>query len=357
MSIHPLISLSADRQVKQAKGFREAAADLSGASLEPLYKEGMSTAPRRHDQGKKYLGVKTIRKPTARQKGKDDKHLCLAVANAPRDAGTLLKLPDGPEVTLVDGLVPLRTAAPDKARGDQDPNKGVEDIGILGLMPDNRVAIICVKYLRPDATHSGAGDTPLRLMLAGLAQAAIVDGNQQALREEIEEATGRTTSEEAPVVVIVASPRYWEICRKREAQKGAAWIRELERLAREMPEQIGSEIFYTAIANEADPIWEYGEDGPTLLEPIRLKDAWESTAGRVRPKRKKQAQTVEIVEPNLDKPPQTYSIGASFEVGDRIDHKTLGVGVCQGSAGTGKIRVIFGEDTKILVHERAAPGG
>ncbi len=356
MSIHPLIELSTDRQVKQAKGFREAAAELSGASLEPLYKEEMSNTPRRHDQSKKYLGVKTIRTPSARQKGKDDKHLCLAVANTARGSGSVMKLPDGPEITLVDGLVPLRTAAPDKAKGDQDPNKGVEDIGMLGLLPDDRVAVICVKYLKPDATHSGAGDTPLRLLLAGLAQAAMVDGNQQALHEEIQEATGRTPSKEAPVVVLVASPRYWEICRKREAQKGAAWIRELERLAREIPEQIGNEIFYTAIANEADPLWEYAEDGPTLSEPLTLKDSWESTAGRVKPRRKKTAHTVELIEPNMDKPEQAYSINASFEGGDRIQHATLGNGVCQGSAGTGKIKVLFGEETKILIHERPAPG-
>ena len=357
MSIHPLISLSADRQVKQAKGFREAAGELSGASLEPLYKEESSNAPHRHDEGKKYLGVNTIRRPSARQKGKDDKHFCFAVANTVKASGATMTLPDGPEVTLVDGLVPLRTAAPDKARGDADPNKGVEDIGMLGVLPDNRLCVVVVKYLMPDATHSGAGDTPLRLLLEGLAQAAMVDGNQAALREEIEAATGKATSEEAPVIALVASPRYWEICRKREAQKGAAWIREMERLAREIPEQIGNEIFYAAIANEVDPLWNYGEDGPLLAEPIKLKDAWESTAGRVRPKRKKVEATVEVIEPNLTKPVQTYSINGTFEVGDRIAHKTLGEGVCQGTAGAGKIKVLFGEETKILIHQRAAAGG
>ncbi|MCP5040745.1 MAG: hypothetical protein GY944_06920, partial [bacterium] len=113
---------------------------------------------------------------------------------------------------------------------------------------------------------------------------------------------------------------------------------------------------YTAIANEADPLWEYGEDGPTLSEPLTLKDSWESTAGRVKPRRKKTAHTVELIEPNMDKPEQAYSINASFEGGDRIQHATLGNGVCQGSAGTGKIKVLFGEETKILIHERPAPG-
>ncbi len=354
MSIHPLIALATDRQVKQAKGFRAAAAELSGQSLEPFYRKEAASAPNRHDHDKKYLGVKTIRMPSARQNGKDDKHFCLAVGNQTRSGGVTTKLPDGKELLIVDGLVPLRTAAPDKTLGDQDPNKGVEDIGLLGLLPDDRIAVVCVKYLKPEATHSGAGDTPLRLLLATLAQAAMVDGNQQALREEILEATGRTTSDEAPAIVIAASPRYWEICRKREAQKGAGWIRELERLGREIAEQIGSEIFYTAIESESDPAWEYTDDGPVLSTPLVLKDSWESTAGRLKPKRKKAVATVEVIEPNMDKEPQPYSVSASFETGDRISHSTLGDGVCQGSAGTGKIKVLFGEDAKILVHQRPA---
>jgi hypothetical protein len=357
VSIHPLITLATDRQVKQAKGFRAAAADLSGQSLEPLYKAEVAGAPKRHDQDKKYLGQKTIRTPSARQNGKDDKHFCLAAGNRARGDSLTAKLPDGTELLIVDGLVPLRTAAPDKSLGDSDPNKGVEDIGLLALLPDDRVAVVCIKYLKPEATHSGAGDTPLRLLLATLAQAAMVDGNQQALREEILEATGRKTSEEAPAIVIAASPRYWEICRKREAQKGAGWIRELERLAREIAEQIGSEVFYAGLDagtdSESDPAWEYTDDGPILPSPIVMKDPWESTAGRLKPKRKKAANVIEIIEPNMDKAPQPYSISASFESGDRINHSTLGDGVCQGSAGTGKIKVLFGEDAKILVHERA----
>ncbi|MGK0485019.1 MAG: hypothetical protein ACJAYI_000527 [Myxococcota bacterium] len=354
MSIHPLITLASERQVKQAKGFRGAAAELNGLLLEPMYKAEMAAAPKRQDQGKKYLNQKTIRTPSARQNGKDDKHFCLAAANAAKAGHNLTNLPNGSELLIIDGLVPLRTAAPDKAKGDEDPNKGVEDIGLLGLLPDDRLAIVVVKYLKPDATHSGAGDTPLRLLLSGLAQAAFIDGNQEPIREEVLEATGRTTSTEAPVIILLAAHRYWEICRKREAQKGAGWIRELERLAREIPEQIGNEVFYASLDSdvEADPAWEYTEDGPVLSAPIKTKDSWESTAGRLKPKRKKVANVIEIIEPNMEKAPQSYAISGSFEVGDRITHKTLGDGVCQGSAGDGKIKVLFGEDTKLLVHER-----
>lgn len=352
MSIHPLIALASERQVKQAKGFRGAAAEQTGLTLEPLYKAEIAAAPKRHDHDKKYLDQKTIRTPAARQNGKDDKHFCLAAANAAKAGNNVTKLPNGSELLIVDGLVPLRTAAPDKSLGDEDPNKGVEDVGVLGLLPDNRIAVVCIKYLKPDATHSGAGDTPLRLLLASLAQAAMIDGNQEAFRAEILEATGRTTSTEAPVVILLASHRYWEICRKREAQKGAGWIRELERLAREIPEQIGNEVFYASLDSDIDPAWEYTDDGPILTAPIKTKDSWESTAGRLKPKRKKVVNTVEIIEPNMEKSPQNYSITGSFDAGDRITHKTLGDGVCQGGAGEGKIKVLFGEDTKLLIHER-----
>ena len=69
----------------------------------------------------------------------------------------------------------------------------------------------------------------------------MVDAHRETLGAEVEAATGRPISEEAPALVIAASPRYWEICRKREAQKGAGWIRELERLGREVSTQIGVE--------------------------------------------------------------------------------------------------------------------
>ena len=127
MSIHPLITLATDRQVKQAKGFRAAAADLTGQSLEPLYKEEAAGEPKRHDQDKKYLGQKTIRTPSARQNGKDDKHFCLAAGNQARSGSLTAKLPNGTELLIVDGLVPLRTAAPDRAAvfGHLPPCRGI----------------------------------------------------------------------------------------------------------------------------------------------------------------------------------------------------------------------------------------
>ncbi|MBW2230105.1 MAG: hypothetical protein JRG92_13390 [Deltaproteobacteria bacterium] len=360
MSLHPLIELSNDAQVKQAKGFRAAAAELSGEKLEILYQGEAANAPRREEAGKKYLGVRTGRIPTGLQAGKDDRHLAMAVAAFTQATDAAIELPSGDKLTIIDALVPLRTAAPDKAKGDADPNKGVEDIDLLGLLPDDRLAVIRTKFLAPEATRGGAGDTPLRALLTGLAQTAIVDANAAVLRAEIQEATSRTTSEEAPALIILASPRYWEICRKREAQKGAGWIRELERLGREVSGQIGVEIFYLSIQLESEPGWAYEEGGPVLMAAPDLGASWEPGAGKLKPKPKARARKADaapaIVEADLSKPPRSYRISDTYEPGERIEHAKLGTGVVQQITGRQKISVLFGEETKLLAHERPVAG-
>ena len=360
MSIHPLIELSNDRRVKQAKEFKVAAAEIDAQALETHYKTEVSNSPKRHDHNKKHLNVRTSRIPSAPQNGKDDKHLAMAITSALAAGAGQPEIGDLGTLQIIDSLVPLRTAAPDKARGDDDPNKGVDDIDLLALLPDDRIAVVCLKYLSPNANRGGAGDTPLRALLRGLAQVAMVDANQAAFREEILAATGRTTSDEAPALVIAAAPKYWQLCRKREAQKGAAWIREMERLGREASQQIGVEVFYLALDLEGDPPWEYGEDGPLLTSTLGFDPAWEQGAGKLSPRSKsksrKSSTAVVIVDGNMDKDPLPYSISGSFESGDRIEHKSLGSGVVQGSQGQGKIRVLFGEDMKILIHERPSAG-
>ncbi len=357
MSIHPLIDLSVDRQVKQAKGFREVATGLTADALEAMYKDEVANAPRRHDEDKKYLGVKTVRIPSGRQNGKDDRHLCMAISARARAGDATVELPEGQELLIIDSLVPLRTAAPDASRGDDDPNKGVDDIDLLVMLPDDRVAVVCTKYLDAEATRGGAGDTPLRALLRGLAQTAMIDANQLAFREEIEAATGRTTSDEAPALIIAATPRYWQLCRNREAQKGAAWIREHERLGRQIAEQIGVEVFFVSLDVEGEPIWEYNDEGPLLTQAFGLGRAWEPGAEKLKPKpkSKKGANAVPIVDADMSRDPVSYAISGSYTAGDRLDHPKLGTGVVQGPTGRGKIKVLFGEDMKILIHERPSP--
>ena len=64
----------------------------------------------------------------------------------------------------------------------------------------------------------------------------------------------------------------------------------------------------------------------------------------------------EIVEADLDRPIRGYLTNDYYTAGDRIEHPTLGLGVVQGIAGTGKIRVHFDERKSVLVHDRAGLG-
>jgi hypothetical protein len=358
VSLHPIIALVNDRDVKQAKGFRLAAEKLTGASLEADYQAEVQGAPRRSAEDLAYLNVRSGRRAKQRQNNRDERHLAEAIArSASAEGAPLLELPSGETLTIVDHSVPIRTAAPDKDRGDSDPNAGVEDVPLLAVIGDDRLAVVVMKFLEPDANRSGAGDTPLRLFLQGLAHAAAVDANREALRAEIAHSTGRTIGDEAPAIILAASPQYWLLCRKREAQKGAAWIRELERISREIGESIGNEVFFTSVVTDTSDGsvgWTYDDEGAVLTGPVAFEAAWETGAGKLKPKPKsrKTDPADELVEADLSRPVRSYSIRESFQAGDRIAHKTLGEGVVQGVAGPGKVAVLFGDEKKLLIHER-----
>ena len=358
MQLHPLIELSNHREVRQAKGFKEAAAGLTGEELAGLYQTEVANAPRRAEAGKKFLVNGKL--PTARRPGKDEEHLSLALVNHCRDSGEGLALPRLGNLDLLAAQVPLATTSVDRSKGDADPNKGVGKIDLLGVGSEDRLAVVKLKFAEPGATRGGTGDTPLRALLDGLAQCAIASANREALASELADSVERTLSDAPPLLALVASPRYWELCRRREAQKGAAWIREMERLAREVEESIGVPVLYMAIALEGDPGWDYGEEGPLLGAAPELASPWEARAGVVKPKVKQRpraqaADVEEVVEADLSRPVRDYQLTESYSAGDRISHPTLGTGVVQGSAGVGKVRVLFDDKKALLVHQRPVP--
>jgi hypothetical protein len=353
-----MIEFSNDHQVRQAKGFKDAAAALTGEELAGLYEAELANAPKRAEAGKKFL-VK-VKPPTTRRPHKDEEHLSLALLKYCRASGEGIDLPRVGNLDLLAAQVPLATASVDRSMGDADPNKGVGKIDLLGVGPEDRPVVVKLKFAAPGVTRGGTGDTPLRAFLDGLAQTAIVSANRESLASELSAAQERTLSDAPPILALVASPRYWELCRKREAQKGAAWIREMERLSRDAEERTGVQVLYLAIALDGDPGWEYGEEGPFLSAAPQLTAAWEARAGVVKPKAKPrpkaQAAAVEaVVEADLSRPIRAYLLTESYSAGDRISHPTLGTGVVQGSAGVGKVRVLFDGKKALLVHERPAP--
>ena len=56
-------------------------------------------------------------------------------------------------------------------------------------------------------------------------------------------------------------------------------------------------------------------------------------------------------DPN--KPPLAYSASASFTTGDRMQHRTFGVGVVAGSPGAGKVEVMFPSGIRVLACAKA----
>jgi hypothetical protein len=322
---HPLIELASGREVRQATGFRVAAAELDGPKLGAAYLVEKANAPRLHAEGRKYFVSRSGKPATERKRNKDEEHVGQALVRHCGERGAGLPLPDDDF-----SLLPLDYQVRVKTGPLDDPaTKGIGRIDMLALTSDDRLAVVKLRVLEPSATRCGVGDTPLRALLEGLAYTAIV---------------------------VLATPSYWRLCRKREAQKGAAWIKEMERLVGEVEAEVGPAVRYLGLELPGDPGWLYAEDGPVLESDPKLVLAWEPGAGRVRPKPRPRPRTAApadvIVEADLSRPVRSYALTESYTAGDRIDHPKLGMGVVQGIAGPRKIRVRFEERESMLVHER-----
>lgn len=59
-----------------------------------------------------------------------------------------------------------------------------------------------------------------------------------------------------------------------------------------------------------------------------------------------------LVKADPNRPVRAYAINESFDVGDRIDHRTFGSGVVEMVVGPGKIQVFFPSGRRVMAHER-----
>jgi hypothetical protein len=352
-----LIALASDKDVRQAAAFRAKAGELNGERLRAAYEEEKRNAPHLQEAGKRYLAPRSGKPATERRRNKDEEHVGAALVRYALARGDGLPLPDEPL-----RLIPLEYQVRLKAGpADAPDTKGIGRLDLLGVTSDDALAVIKLRVLGPTETRCGVGDTPLRSFLEALALCAVAEANLDALRGEISERFGRSVKPEPPMVVLMASPVYWKLCRRREAQRGAAWIREMERLAQEAERDIGIRIRFLGLELPGDPGWVYREEGPAIDGIPRLSLAWEPGAGRVRPKArprsKPSAPVTVVVQADPERPVRRYAVTESYRPGDRIEHPTLGVGVVQGVAGREKVRVRFDDRESVLVHERggAAP--
>jgi hypothetical protein len=360
VSKHPILSRAASAEVRNAKGFRAAAAGLTGELIAAEWAAEREAAPRRSASGRKHL-VQANRKLAAERKPeRDSEHLALALAARSEEGGAALALPGGGTFAPLHAGVALKSAQPDPALGAGDPNWGAEPIDLVGVGPDGRLAVAVVRWLAPSAARVSTGDTPLRALLQGLAWVAGVEANRETLLAELTEKTAETISPAPPALLLIASFRWWELSRKREAQKGAAWIRELERLAREIGDKLDIPVRFFTLRAPGDPGFSHASGAPRLEGEPRLEPAFEASAGRVKPKaalRKKKSSGPAApvrVEADLGRPIRSYALSEHFAAGDRVQHSVFGLGVVQGSAGLGKIRVQFEARESVLVHDRRA---
>jgi hypothetical protein len=349
---HPLIELSSARQVRQSVGFRLAAAELDGPKLLAAYREEMASAPRLHAEGRRYFVTRGGKPATERRRNKDEEHVGQALVRHCGERGAGLPLPDDDFALIpLDYQVRVKTGAIDAAA-----TRGIGRADLFAVTSEGRLAVVELRVLEPSATRCRVGDTPLRALLEGLAYTAIAHANLAELRSEIAERFGRSVSDEPPLLVLLATPAWWRLCRKREAQKGAAWIREIERLCGVIAAEVGPAVRVLGLELPGNPGWRYTADGPVLEGDPKLALAWEPGAGRVRPKPRPRprpsAPQVTVVEADPSRPIRTYSVSESYTAGDRIDHPKLGVGVVQGIAGPKKVRVRFDGKDAVLVHQR-----
>jgi len=340
---HPLVELAADPKVRRASDFRAIAAGLKGADLALAFEQEVRAAPRREEGSRKHFVAYSRRLVGDRRPARDGEHLSLALVEHCRRTSSGIVLPDGKG-----SLDPLAAqVAFEAGRAD-----------LLGLAPGDRLLVAQIRFVPPGAARAGTGDTPLAAALEVLTRAAVASANRATLAGEIAEASGRVVADAPVLAALIGSPRYWELCRRREAQKGAAWIHELERIARELEEASGISLLFLSIRLEGDPGWSYPEGWPVLDKAPRLQPAWEASAGRVRPKappRPKAGSPVDTrVEADLSRPVRGYAASESYAPGDRISHPTLGLGVVQGVTGAAKISVFFDDRKVLLVHGRPA---
>ena len=355
MSDNPLLQLAAERSVRLANEFQKSAAELTAEQLATAFEGAVSTAPLRAEAGKVFFEPHPARRRT-RAKDRDAEDVAAALVGHCRTAAKgfwMPKiLPDDPDHTLefLDHRVPLKARREDKGTGQLD---------LVGLL-DDRLVVGKFKYVASDATRGSTGDTPLRALLEGLSDLAAAAASAEAMRAELAERFEREVADAPPALVLLATRRYWELARKRSVQKGAHWIHELERLATELEAAGGPVVEYVGLDLPDRPAFEIesaepGEETPVFTTTPRLVLAWEATAGRVKTRSKRKAKPDakdEVVLADPSRPPRPYRLTDSYEAGDSIEHPTLGNGVVQASGGPGKIQVLFGEDRKILVHQR-----
>lgn len=94
------------------------------------------------------------------------------------------------------------------------------------------------------------------------------------------------------------------------------------------------------------------------------KKATKKTTRRASAKKTDAAKTLELIQKRLREEAELalgksaktkdYDMKAAFEVGDRIEHNSFGLGIVRTLVGESKIGVVFQDKERTLIHQRSA---
>ncbi len=163
---------------------------------------------------------------------------------------------------LLDYEVPLRASNLDTGLGEVD---------LLGATDKGRLVVVELKVRRKD---NDRGDTPLMALMEGLRYAAVVHSNHITLRAEASDRFGIRTSDEPPIVQILAPNDWWHgWCDMRSSTRTRAgdWEREFAELSEQLVARLGIVIDCIALhgAGLADVVWD--TDGPRLRNTPEMR--------------------------------------------------------------------------------------
>ena len=153
-----------------------------------------SMSPKRYAKGLKYLPDKPEH-DFKKGSNRVEEHLAIALWYKFRKPEALF-LQNGNKIEFLDHQVPLKSVRPDK---------GVGKVDILGLIDDERLAIIELKV---------KGGTPLGATLEALVYAAMIKANMEDISKELQSSGYPSLKRVPPEIIILGRSDYWKAFNK-----------------------------------------------------------------------------------------------------------------------------------------------
>lgn len=333
---HPLLEMVDQEDVADVNGFCRVASTLTGEKLAEFYRVEVANAPSLPSENAKFF-IGHDGKVANPEKVKFDRdHLAMALWNHYRQNGARMGLADGTELEILDYNVVF--ASP------KDKETKLRKFDLLALSDEGRVAVIALRYMTKKSTK---GDTPLQLLLEGLAACAVAQARQDALQTELAETFSRDVSTEMPLLIVAANSRYWDLYRRRAAKAAGPWLEELERIGREIEASVGIAVRFVNLDLTGDPSWELRGSAPTLLAKPRVYSALKEKT-KLRSKSGVAATIAARVEADPSRPVRPYSMRETYQPGDVVEHSTFGQGIVQSVSSPLKVEILFGNERRLL---------